>query len=186
MRIGTVISSSVTTNRDGLTSVRMLQVQIADPDDIQSVEYLQAAGQDYNPPPGTAVLIVDLGRAWKVAIAADDGIEPSVSPGEFEIYSHAGGVRQASIKWLLTGIIEAHSITGTSGLDFVALAQKVLTELQAVQADFNALKGVFDAHVHVLPIVGPPGSTTSATTVTPAPTPHTPAGVASTNLKADN
>jgi phage gp45-like len=163
----------------------MLQVQIADPDDIQSVEYLQAAGQDYNPPPGTAVLIVDLGRAWKVAIAADDAIEPSVSPGEFEIYSHAGGVRQASIKWLLSGIIEAHSVTGVSGLDFVALAQKVLTELQAVQSDFNALKGVFDAHTHIYS-PGPSPAAPTAPPAAPAPTPHTPASVASTNLKADN
>lgn len=174
MKIGTVINSSVGTNRDGETNVRLLQVSISDPEDIQTVEWSQAAGDDYNPPPGTAVVVLDLGEAWKVAIAADDLIDPSVLPGEREIYSQVAGVKQAILKLYVTGIIEALSpITGIAGNDFVAIASKVHTEISNMlaagagaggpgAANFTAAKTAWDL-IFIFPLIG----------------------VASTNLKAD-
>jgi len=60
--------------------------------------------------------------------------------------------------------------------DFVALASKVLSELNSVKTDLDGFKTVFDAHVH--PGVGSP-------TATPFNTPHTPASVASDWVKAE-
>jgi hypothetical protein len=177
MRIGTVISSSVETNRDGATPVRMLQVQLADPDDVQSVEWAHGAGDDYDPPPGTAVIVLDLGKAWKVAIAADDAIAPSVLPGEREIYSHTAlGVKQASILLGISGVITAASITALAGNDFVAIAAKVKSELSLAAAAGIAAGGpgaanftAFKEYIDGIPPVGtPPGI-----------------DVASTNFKAD-
>jgi len=69
--------------------------------------------------------------------------------------------------------------------DFVALAQKVLTELQAVETDLTTIKTTLSAHIH-------PTTTPGAQTGTPAPpgdlslfTPNTPASVAADKVKAD-
>ena len=72
-----------------------------------------------------------------------------------------------------------------SGHDFVALAQKVLDELNNIKGDFDALKTSYDSHTHVVAgvMLGGPG-TTSAIPVPLAPTPHTPASVAAKKVKA--
>lgn len=173
MRIGTVISSSVEQNRDGVNSVRMLQVQIADPDDIQSVEWAHAAGDEYNPAPGDAVVIVELGAAWKMAIAADSAIAPSLNPGEREIYSHAAGAKMARLTCLLDGTVEAVSVNGVAGNDYVAIASKI-------DQIIATLDGVFRGWV-VAPNDGGGALKLAYTTAFPtAPLP-----TASTNLKAD-
>lgn len=176
MRIGTVISSSVETNRDGETNSRLLQVSISDPEDIQTVEWAHAAGDDYNPPPGTAVMVLDLGEAWKVAIAADDLIDPSVAIGEREIYSSAAGAKMARLTLLLNGILEAVSVTGVSGNDFVAIAAKVKSELSLAAAAGVAAGGP-----------GAVNFTAFKNYIDGTPPQGTPPGVdfASTNLKAD-
>ncbi len=78
--------------------------------------------------------------------------------------------------------------------DFVALAQKVLDELDAVKADLDAFKSTNESHTHayVDTITGTP---TPSITGIPAsapppglpitwPTPHTPASVAADKVKA--
>lgn len=70
--------------------------------------------------------------------------------------------------------------------EFIALAQKVLDELNDVKADFVALNAVFDSHIHTTTAtvsVGLPG--VIAPTTTSAPTPHTPAAVESSKVKAE-
>ena len=99
MRIGTVNSSEIGPNRDGDDNVRLLKVEITSPDDEQTVEWIQAAGIDFTPAVDTAVVVDDLGQAWKIAYAADDGIEPETAEGEYQIYSYANGVKKAKI-WL--------------------------------------------------------------------------------------
>lgn len=175
MRIGTVISGSVETNRDGETNSRLLQVSISDPEDIQTVEWAHAAGDDYNPPPGTAVIVVDLGEAWKVAIAADDLIDPSVLPGEREIYSQVAGVKQASLKLLVSGILEAHSITGVTGIDFVAIASKIDQIITDIHDVFNTW----------VPAPNDGGAALQVKWKAKFGTPPSSPSVASTNLKAD-
>jgi hypothetical protein len=66
----------------------------------------------------------------------------------------------------------------SAAADFVALAEKVLTELQAIQTLINANVSVFNVHTHIAP-----GGSTSAT-ATPESTMSAPGSVAATKLKA--
>lgn len=72
-----------------------------------------------------------------------------------------------------------------SGHDFVALAQKVLDELNDVKLDFDGFKTAYDAHTHVTTATvsaGPIG--VISPTTSSAPTPHTPQSVAAAKVKA--
>ncbi len=182
MRIGRVVSSEVGKNRDGDSDVLLLTVEISEPGDEQTVEYMQAAGDDFNPPEDTTVIVADLGEAWKIAIAADDGIAPESASGEKEIYAILAGIKKGRLKCNLDGTVQA----GISLLDFVAQAGKVLTELQSI-------KTAFDSHVHtttatvgagaVPGVISPPS--TGATPPVPVPMPA-PNPVPSANLKSED
>jgi hypothetical protein len=70
--------------------------------------------------------------------------------------------------------------------DFVALAAKVLSELNAVKTDLQAVKTTFDSHVHILTLAAQAGAGGTGTAAPPAsgiPAPHTPSSVAGTVLK---
>lgn len=112
MRIGRVDSSEIAINRDGEKPVMLLQVEITDPDDLQTVEFIQAAGIDFNPAPDTTVIVSELGAAWKIAIGADDGIEPETAAGEFQFYSSAGGAKKAKIHLFADGKIRIENDAG--------------------------------------------------------------------------
>lgn len=172
MRIGRVISSSVGVNRDGETPVRLLQVEISDPDDIQTVEYAQAAGEDFNPPPDTTVFILEAGEAWKLAIGADDGIAPSAGSGERRIYAVDPITKLiASLLVLLTdGTIEA----GTTGLDFVAQAGKIDQIIAGIMSVFSGWT----------PVPNDGGAALKTAWSAQFPTP--PGSVASANLKSED
>lgn len=73
-------------------------------------------------------------------------------------------------------------IGAKAAAEFIALATKVLTELQAVQADQTTLKGLLVGHVHPGVLAG--GASTSPSPAFAGYTPHTPASVAATKVKA--
>ena len=127
VRSGTVQGREIRANRDGRTA-RLLQTEITSADDIQTVEHVTESGEDTSPPDNARVIIVQIGEAWKIAIAVDDQIEPEVAPGEKKLYSTntAGDTQQAFIRLRNNGDIEvsadgnitataAGSITGTAG-----------------------------------------------------------------------
>lgn len=162
MKLGRVISSEIGTNRDGEENVLLLQVEMSDPDDIQTVEYMQAAGVDYRPPPDTTVIVLGLGTAWQIAIAADDGIEPESAEGETEIYAvdPITGLKAGRVKCNTDGTAQA----GATGLDFVAQAGKVHAEISNMlqagvtaggpgAANFTAAKKAWDL-IYVPPLTG--------------------------------
>lgn len=67
----------------------------------------------------------------------------------------------------------------------VALAGKVLDELQLVKSDLAAFKAAYDAHIHITTATvsaGPLG--VISPTVTSAPTPHDPQSVAASQVRA--
>lgn len=109
--IGTVTGREVKTNRDGEDPVLLLQAILTDETDVQTVEYIPAPGEDVNPPDGTSVIIFEISQSYKVALAGDDGIIPSMKPGEKKIYSISGGAIAAFINLLDTGVIELNGNT---------------------------------------------------------------------------
>jgi phage gp45-like len=74
-------------NRDDDGEKTMLQVVITEREDVQDVELINQPGEDSAPLNGTMVLILEIDPAFKVAIAADDGIDKTAEQGEREIYS---------------------------------------------------------------------------------------------------
>lgn len=135
--IGKVTGRTITTNKDGPNNKIMLQVEITDPDDIQTIEFMNQAGEDTNPPNDTNVIILSIGEAWKIAIASDDNIEPSMDIGEKKLYSTSDGSIQGFINILNDGIIE---INGNN--DFAV-------RFNALKTAFDQLKSDFNSHTHV-------------------------------------
>lgn len=133
IRIGTVRGRQAGKNRDGTDDVLLLQVEISDPDDVQTVQLMNPAGENSNPPDGSQVLIIDIGSAFKVAVATDDGIEPFGSPGDKQIYSSDGAIIKAFINLLTSGIIELNGAN-----DFAVRFNALDTQLQGLITDINA------------------------------------------------
>jgi len=106
IRTGIVTGREFKKNRDSGNDRLLLQVQITDADDVHTVEYMSPPGEDSNPPDGSKVLIIDVGRAYKVAIAADDNISPSMAGGEKKLYSTSEGAIAAFINFLQSGSVE--------------------------------------------------------------------------------
>jgi hypothetical protein len=149
MPVGTVTGREIKQNRDGLKKVRLLRVEISDPDDLQNVELMGHAGLDHSPPNGSKVFIVQAGEAFKIAVAINDNIEPSVEPGEYEIYSSADGQKKAKISLKKDGqlIIETDSNTSISVDGDISIEASGTMTLQgggdnAVR--FSELKKAFD------------------------------------------
>ncbi len=90
-----------------------------------------------------------------------------------------GNVNGGQIRVKSSGTVEAVAggAGGGSADDFVAMAGKVLTELQNIATNF-------DAHTHTVPIIGAVGVTASTPPLIPI-TP-VPAAVDSSNLKAND
>ena len=99
--IGTVKGEEITTNKDGDDNVRLLQVELSNPDDLQTIEHVRQPGDDSGPIEDSRVIMVDLGASYRVAIAFDDGIEPSAAQGEKILYS----VELDRGTWVKTAII---------------------------------------------------------------------------------
>lgn len=96
-------------------------------------------------------------HADNLVIGKDGGAQIHVKPDEVNLYEE-------------------------NAAEFVALATKCLTELQAVQTDQTALKALLVAHVHPGVTVG--AGATGASPAFAAYTPHTPASVAAAKVKA--
>lgn len=133
--IGTVKGFQIGPNRDGTNDVLLLQVEMSDPDDIQTVEYYSGAGDDTIPPKGSLVTILSVGPAWKIAIASNDNIAPSMAEGERKIYSSDSGVIKAFINWLAGGNLELNG-NGNSAVTFSALNTALQTLVTAINATF--------------------------------------------------
>lgn len=105
MEIGRVTSAEVGQNRDNDTKSLLLEIQISDADDIQTGELFSQSGEDYNPPKDSRVVTLSLGNAFKVAIAVNDGTEPTTGEGERELYSVENGERKAKIRLQTDGVV---------------------------------------------------------------------------------
>jgi phage gp45-like len=87
IQTGIVTGKQTAKNKDGTKNVLLLQVEMADPEDVQTVELMSQTGENSNPPVGSRVVVVGAGHAFKIAIASDDSIVPTTADGEKIIYS---------------------------------------------------------------------------------------------------
>jgi len=165
LRVGLISGSEINTNREGEDNVRLLQVQVTDSDDVQTVEQIRGSGDDQNPQDDSAVIVADLGPAWKIALGIDDGVDPgTIAKGERKIYSYdANRVIQAFIHWLVDGTIhingDADTAVGFTDLKsgFDTLKSEVDSNLTALVTTVNAMVTAFNVPPAGTPMVTAPG-----------------------------
>jgi hypothetical protein len=144
MKIGRITGSEIKKNKDGDNNVLLLQVEITDPDDIQTIELIRQSGEDYVPQNDSSVVIADLGPAYRVGIAVDDGVEPSVSSGERELYSYdENRSKQSWIRILTNSDVEIN------GNDDNAVRYSVLkAQFDQLKSDFDQAMIYINTHTH--------------------------------------
>jgi hypothetical protein len=140
-QIGTITGQEVKKNRDGSIAVRLLQVRISNDSDIQTVQYINPAGEDSVPINGDKVQIFSIGPAFKFAISVEDQVNAaSMNAGEKKLYSRdAAGAIAAFINFLINGNLELNG-NAYSAVRF-----------EKLETEFNAFKTVFNAHTHPTP-----------------------------------
>jgi hypothetical protein len=107
--IGKIIGFEITKNKDSDSDVLMLQVELTEESDVQTVELFRHAGVDYNPPAESTTVTIPVTESLRIAIATDDGITPESAPGEYEIYSSDGTSKLSKVKCDATSV----SVDGT-------------------------------------------------------------------------
>jgi hypothetical protein len=149
--IAVVTGSEIKKNRDGTRNVLMLQCTLNDADDVQSVELFFHAGEEFRPPVGTRLYLEEVGAAYKVAVAADDGIVPTVNEGERMIYSIVGGAPSAVAYFRDDGVVELNGGGGTA-VEFARLK----IAFDQLKADFdNFVEKIYNIHNHPTAPAGP-------------------------------
>ncbi len=141
---GEVKGTKVEPDPDGNGQILFLQVQVTDPDDLQTVELMRHAGVDYTPVDDSTVAILEVHPAYKIAVACDDGVTPTAKAGEYEVYSSDGsGSKLAYTKCNDGGEVE---INGTG--DYAVSYNDLVTEFKELNDKFNELVKDHNSHGH--------------------------------------
>lgn len=152
--IGTVTGRKIGKNQDGDNNVLLLQVQMTDPIDVQTVQLITQAGEDYNPPDGSKVIVIPIRKNWKIGIAVDDLIEPSMDEGERKLYSSENGAIKAFINLLVDGVMELNG-----NADFAVRFNKLEEGFNQFRDDFNTFRQtIYALHTHPDPVSGNTGT----------------------------
>jgi hypothetical protein len=136
IRIGEVTGFEVAKNRDAETPGLLLQVRLTNQDDVQTIQYINPAGEDATPAIGSQVLILELGPAFRVAMGVLDKIDPQMGAGEKKLYSQENDAISAFIDLLSGGII---NLNGAA--DFAVRFTALETALLQLVTDINAALG---------------------------------------------
>lgn len=102
--IGKITGFEIAHNKDSDGDVLMLQVELTEETDVQTVELFRHTGVDYNPPVGSTTVTIPVTESLRIAIATDDGITPESAPGEYEIYSSDGTAKLSKVKCDATSV----------------------------------------------------------------------------------
>lgn len=86
-RLGIVTGRRTAKNKGGSVLVRLLQCMVTDRRDMQTVQLIEQAGEESNPKDGVLVVMLPGGQAFKLGVAAGDGVTPVMDVGGKRIYS---------------------------------------------------------------------------------------------------
>jgi hypothetical protein len=153
VQIGLVTDSEVTENRDAEETSLMLQCEISQIDDVQAVELYTQAGEDYRPVDGSSVVILAAGRAWKIAIASEDGIESIVEKGERLLYS-TGLVGDLPEKRATIYLKSDSTIELNGSADFAVAFNDLKAAFDQLKDELNTFIDDYNLHNHP---TAPPG-----------------------------
>lgn len=138
LQTGIIKGRKTAKNRDGGRDVLLLQVELTAKNDVQTVELLQGAGDQYNPPNGSKVLVISNGAAYKIAIAIDDLVALSIDVGERAIRAVLNGAVKSSLLCKIDG-----NLVLNEGADFAV-------QFTAMKAAFDQLLSDHNNHTHPL------------------------------------
>lgn len=124
--IGTVTNQEITTFKNA-GPFRVLDVQLSG-SNPEKVIFFDTAGQDTAPLTGDTVVVYEIGGGVKVAMSCKDQIDPTVDPGEKEIYSTSGGAKAAVIKWNGDGTISMYNLSE----DWMTLLTDLIDEIHDI------------------------------------------------------
>ena len=130
-QIGTVTGQEIKKNRDGSIAVHLLQVQISNESDVQTVQYMNPAGEDSVPINGDKVQIFSIGSAFRFAVAVEDQDNAaSVAAGGKRLFSRDPdtGAVKAFIDFLTGGDLQ---LNGSA--DFAVAFTDLQTKLTALE-----------------------------------------------------
>lgn len=149
VEIGIVTGREIVENKDGEQKSLMLQLELSEEDDIQTVELINLAGEDNNPANESTVVVIKISESYKVGIAANDGIESTVDPGERKIYSYLAGVIKSFAYFKKDGTLEINGNTDFAvafddlKVAFDQLKSQVTSNLTAISTAIGTLGGTY-------------------------------------------
>lgn len=136
--IGIVRKSSIGKGYRSEKDAILLDVEMSDPRDIQSVEYLFAQGNCAIPVVGDTVLIHEVWPEYKVATASNFGVVTAIKEGERSVFAVKDGEVAAVIDFLSSG-----ELVLNQGEDYAVM-------YGGLQSEFDELKGKYNSLVNVL------------------------------------
>ena len=144
MQIGKITGREIRTNRDGGEDVVLLQVEVSDSDDIQTVELHRGAGVDLNPPDDSIVVLLGAGPAWQIAVASNDNVTPEgLDEGAYQIYASDARAKTANVHCKPGG-----DTVLNNGTDYAVQYTELKSAFDALKDDLNKLIVLYNAHVH--------------------------------------
>jgi len=172
-RVNGMVARAVIGRVNDALKTQRLQVTILDGDVEDDVEHMQPYGLSFVPPEGAELLALAVGgaRSHTVGICANaPGTRPkSGLPGTGGLYHNLGW------KVFIDPLGVVHIGAGT-GTNFIALANLVLTRL-------NAIENTYNTHVHAVSTTGTAAAQTG-TAAAPTAQMSLTTTVAATNAKA--
>ena len=189
-RVMLIASRGVIELVDDTPKCQSVQVSALADEVLDEVEHFQSFGFTSVPPKGSECIVLSLGgnRSTSVVLAVGDRRVrlKGLNSGDVAVYNDDG---TASIVLRHGGKIEVIAsqvnLAEATAADFVALAQKVLDELQSLQTHFAALEGVVAGAPIPEPGNGSPSMLQAALAAAIAASPYpAPSSVAATKVKA--
>lgn len=163
--IGIVRGHKISKNGNGKNKVVLLQVELSTPENIETVELMTPPGDESIPAKGSRVEILAPGSGYKIAIAFQDTIEPTIGEGEKLLYSQDETGKKATLYLKKDGTIEING-SADSAVSFGDLQSAISNMVSSIN---TAIAGAITGHAHVYS-PGPSPPIPTGTGVGSAPT----------------
>jgi len=161
VHLGTVVGSEIKKNIDGENDTRILKCELSSADDVQQIELIQQNGEQNNPLDDATVIILEITKTWKIAVAVKDFVEPdaTLNRGEKKIYSlDSSNNIQACIRFKNDGTLVLNE-----GADWAVQYTALKSAFDQLKSDLNAMISEWNTFATAYAPGGPAGIGTPPT-----------------------
>lgn len=137
VHLGTVVGSEIKKNIDGENNTRILKCEVSSSDDVQQIELIQQDGEQNNPLDDATVIILEITKSWKIAVAIKDFVEPdaTLGRGEKKIYSlDSNNTIQACMRFKNDGTLILNE-----GTDWAVQYTALKSAFDQLKSDLNVM-----------------------------------------------